>query len=115
VFTSFKTDQDAVKPEFLFSFTPTLENYTNMTAQLRLLCFAINSADHLILRDTVSLIVVFAYAMAFDPPPPKISHVMLSTQDAACRAAVLLSTFLTKNFKILTPLLVICLSTNRPS
>ena len=31
VFTSFKTDADAVKPEFLFSFTPTLENYTNMT------------------------------------------------------------------------------------
>ena len=29
--TSFKTDADAVKPEFLFSFTPTLENYTNMT------------------------------------------------------------------------------------
>mgnify|MGYP000609528523 CR=1 FL=1 len=26
VFTSFKTDADAVKPEFLFRFTPTLEN-----------------------------------------------------------------------------------------
>lgn len=30
VFTSFKTDADAVKPEFLFTFTPTLENYVNM-------------------------------------------------------------------------------------
>ena len=31
VFTSFKTDADAVKPEFLLFFTPTLENYVNMT------------------------------------------------------------------------------------
>ncbi len=31
VLTSFKTDADAVKPELLFWFTPTLENYTNMT------------------------------------------------------------------------------------
>jgi len=29
VFTSFKTDADAVKPEHLFFFTPTLENYAN--------------------------------------------------------------------------------------
>jgi len=31
VLTSFKTDADAVKPEFLFTFQPTLENYLNMT------------------------------------------------------------------------------------
>ena len=31
VLTSFKTDADAVKPEYLIWFTPTLENYTNMT------------------------------------------------------------------------------------
>ena len=31
VFTSFKTDADAVKPEHLFFFTPTLENYASMT------------------------------------------------------------------------------------
>ena len=31
IFTSFKTDADAVKPEFLFFFEPTRENYTNMT------------------------------------------------------------------------------------
>jgi len=34
VLTSFKTDADAVKPEFLFFFTPTLENYFNMTEKL---------------------------------------------------------------------------------
>ena len=37
VLTSFKTDADAVKPEFLFMFTPTLENYTNMTENLSLI------------------------------------------------------------------------------
>ena len=30
VLTSFKTDADAVKPEYLFVFAPTLENYLNM-------------------------------------------------------------------------------------
>ena len=31
VFTSFKTDADAVKPEYLFVFKPTLENYVNLS------------------------------------------------------------------------------------
>ena len=37
IFTSFKTDADAVKPEFLFFFKPTLENYLNMTENLSLI------------------------------------------------------------------------------
>ena len=43
VFTSFKTDADAVKPEHLFFFTPTLENYANMTENYDYWRFAINS------------------------------------------------------------------------
>ena len=31
IFTSFKTDADAVKPEFLLFFKPTFDNYLNMT------------------------------------------------------------------------------------
>ena len=43
VLTSFKTDADAVKPEFLFFFTPTLENYLNMTENYDYWRFATNS------------------------------------------------------------------------
>jgi len=43
VFTSFKTDADAVKPEHLLFFTPTLENYANMTENYDYWRFAINS------------------------------------------------------------------------
>ena len=42
IFTSFKTDADAVKPEFLFFFTPTLENYLNMTENYDYWRFATN-------------------------------------------------------------------------
>ena len=43
VFTSFKTDADAVKPEHLLFFTPTLENYVNMTQNYDYWRFATNS------------------------------------------------------------------------
>ena len=43
ILTSFKTDADAVKPEFLFRFSPTLENYTNMTDNYDYWRFATNS------------------------------------------------------------------------
>ncbi|MEO0991946.1 MAG: carbohydrate ABC transporter permease, partial [Pseudomonadota bacterium] len=43
VFTSFKTDADAVKPEHLLFFTPTLDNYLNMTENYDYWRFATNS------------------------------------------------------------------------
>ena len=69
VFTSFKTDADAVKPEFLFVFTPTLENYLNMTENYDYWRFAINSAITATFATLFSLVVGVpaAYAMAFNP------------------------------------------------
>ena len=69
VFTSFKTDIDAVKPEFLFWFTPTLENYTNMTENYDYWRFATNSVITSVTATLLTLIVGVpcAYAMAFNP------------------------------------------------
>ena len=66
VLTSFKTDIDAVKPEFLFFFTPTLDNYLNMTENYDYWRFAINSV---ITSSFATLFALFvgvpaAYAMA---------------------------------------------------
>ena len=58
VVTSFKTDADAVKPEHLFFFTPTLENYTNMTENYDYWRFTINSAI------TASFATLFALFVA---------------------------------------------------
>ena len=57
VFTSFKTDVDAVKPEFLFKFTPTLENYTNMTENYDYWRFAINSVITSTFATVLALVV----------------------------------------------------------
>ncbi|HCI08424.1 MAG TPA: sugar ABC transporter permease, partial [Sulfitobacter sp.] len=69
VFTSFKTDADAVKPEFLFFFTPTLDNYTNMTQNYDYWRFAINSVITSSFATLFALVVGVpaAYAMAFNP------------------------------------------------
>jgi sorbitol/mannitol transport system permease protein len=69
VFTSFKTDADAVKPEFLFIFTPTLENYVNMAQNYDYWRFAINSVITSTFATAFALVVGIpaAYAMAFDP------------------------------------------------
>ena len=69
VFTSFKTDADAVNPEFLFFFTPTLENYANMTENYDYWHFATNSIVTSVLATAVALVVGIpaAYAMAFNP------------------------------------------------
>ena len=69
VFTSFKTDADAVKPEHLFLFTPTLENYLNMTENYDYWRFAKNSVITSVFATAFTLIVGVpsAYAMAFDP------------------------------------------------
>ena len=45
IFTSFKTDADAVKPEFLLFFKPTFDNYLNMTDNYDYWRFAIFASD----------------------------------------------------------------------
>ena len=69
VLTSFKTDADAVKPEFLFFFTPTLDNYLNMTENYDYWRFASNSVITSVLATALALFVGIpsAYAMAFNP------------------------------------------------
>ena len=102
VLTSFKTDADAVKPEFLFKFTPTLENYTNMTENYDYWRFAINSIITSTFATLFALVVGVpaAYAMAFDPSrhTKDILVWMLSTQMLPAAAVLYPMTFLTKNF-----------------
>ena len=102
VFTSFKTDADAVKPEFLFVFTPTIENYVNMTENYDYLRFAINS---MITATFATIFAIFvgvpcAYAMAFNPTrrTKDILVWMLSTKMLPAAAVLYPMTFLTKNF-----------------
>ena len=102
VFTSFKTDADAVKPEFLFFFTPTLENYVNMTANYDYWRFAQNSVITSVFATVLTLVVGVpaAYAMAFDPSrhTKDILIWMLSTKMLPAAAVLYPMTFLTKNF-----------------
>lgn len=69
VITSFKTDADAVKPEFLFFFTPTLDNYLNMAENYDYWRFAKNSVITAVLATVFTMFVGIpaAYAMAFNP------------------------------------------------
>ncbi len=55
--TSFKTDADAVKPELLFSFTPTLENYLNMSENYDYWRFATNSVITSVFATLFALVV----------------------------------------------------------
>ncbi|MDC1216296.1 carbohydrate ABC transporter permease [Octadecabacter sp.] len=102
VFTSFKTDQDAVNPEFLFRFTPTLENYTNITKNYDYWKFATNSVITSTFATLFALIVGVpaAYAMAFNPSrhTKDILMWMLSTKMLPAAAVLYPMTFLTKNF-----------------
>ena len=102
VFTSFKTDADAVKPEFLFFFTPTLENYTNMTENYDYWRFAINSVITASFATLFALVVGVpcAYAMAFNPTKrtKDVLVWMLSTKMLPAAAVLYPMTFLTKNF-----------------
>ena len=99
--TSFKTDADAVKPEFLFSFTPTLENYTNMTDNYDYWRFASNSVITSVLATIFVLVVGVpcAYAMAFDPSrgTKDILMWMLSTKMLPAAAVLYPMIFLTKS------------------
>lgn len=102
VLTSFKTDADAVKPEFLFMFTPTLDNYLNMTDNYDYWRFASNSVITSVFATIFTLFagVPAAYAMAFDPSrhTKDILVWMLSTKMLPAAAVLYPMTFLTKNF-----------------
>ena len=102
ILTSFKTDADAVKPEFLFFFTPTLENYLNMTENYDYWRFAANSVITSVFATMFTLFVGIpcAYAMAFNPSrhTKDILMWMLSTKMLPAAAVLYPMTFLTKNF-----------------
>ncbi len=102
VLTSFKTDQDAVNPDLLWRFTPTLENYANMTENYDYWRFAINSIITSSFATLLALVVGVpaAYAMAFDPSrhTKDILMWMLSTKMLPAAAVLYPMTFLTKNF-----------------
>ena len=101
VLTSFKTDADAVKPEFLFFFTPTLENYVNMTENYDYWRFATNSVITSVLATIFALAVGIpcAYAMAFNPSraTKDVLMWMLSTKMLPAAAVLYPMTFLTKS------------------
>tara|TARA_B100000941_G_scaffold24576_1_gene14726 strand:- start:4358 stop:5200 length:843 start_codon:yes stop_codon:yes gene_type:complete len=102
VLTSFKTDADAVKPEFLIFFKPTLENYFNMTDNYDYWRFAINSTITSIFATLFSLFVGIpaSYVMAFNPTKntKNILIWMLSTKMLPAAAVLYPMTFITKNF-----------------
>ena len=100
VLTSFKTDADAVKPEFLLFFTPTLENYLNMTENYDYWRFARNSAITAVSATLFNLIVGVpaAYAMAFNPSKvtKDVLMWMLSTKMLPAAAVLYPMIFLAK-------------------
>lgn len=101
IFTSFKTDADAVKPEHLLFFTPTLENYLNMTENYDYWRFATNSVITSVFATIFALAVGIpcAYAMAFNPSraTKDVLMWMLSTKMLPAAAVLYPMTFLTKS------------------
>ena len=91
-----------MKPEHLFFFTPTLENYTNMTENYDYWRFAINSVITSSFATLFALAVGVpcAYAMAFNPSrhTKDILMWMLSTKMLPAAAVLYPMTFITKNF-----------------
>ena len=104
VLTSFKTDADAVKPEYLFFFQPTLENYINMTSNYNYWRFAQNSAITAVVATLFNLAVGIpaAYAMAFNPSrsTKNILVWMLSTKMLPAAAVLYPMIFLAKGIGI---------------
>ena len=102
ILTSLKTDADAVKPEYLFFFKPTFENYLNMTENYDYWRFAVNSILTSVFATIFSLFVGIpaSYAMAFNPTrnTKNILVWMLSTKMLPAAAVLYPMTFLTKNF-----------------
>lgn len=117
VLTSFKTDADAVKPEFLFFFTPTFENYLNMTENYDYWRFAKNSVITSVFATILALLVGIpcAYAMAFNPArrTKDILMWMLSTKMLPAAAVLYPMTYLTKGLGLFDThfmiILVLCL------
>ena len=101
VLTSFKTDADAVKPEYLIWFRPTLENYVNMTENYDYWRFATNSVITSVFATIFALAVGIpcAYAMAFNPSrgTKDVLMWMLSTKMLPAAAVLYPMTFLTKS------------------
>ncbi|MCH2077549.1 MAG: carbohydrate ABC transporter permease [Rhodobacteraceae bacterium] len=101
ILTSFKTDADAVKPEFLIFFQPTLENYLNMTENYDYWRFARNSMITSVFATIFALAVGIpcAYAMAFNPSraTKDVLMWMLSTKMLPAAAVLYPMTFLTKS------------------
>ena len=101
VLTSFKTDADAVKPEFIIFFQPTLENYLNMTENYDYWRFAQNSVITAVFATIFALAVGIpcAYAMAFNPSraTKDVLMWMLSTKMLPAAAVLYPMTFLTKS------------------
>ena len=101
VLTSFKTDAEAVKPEFLLLFTPTLDNYLNMTENYNYWRFATNSVITSVFATIFALAVGIpcAYAMAFNPSrsTKDVLMWMLSTKMLPAAAVLYPMTFLTKS------------------
>ena len=101
VLTSFKTDADAVKPEYLLFFKPTLENYLNMTQNYDYWRFASNSVITSVFATIFTLFVGIpaAYVMAFNPSraTKDILIWMLSTKMLPAAAVLYPMTFLTKS------------------
>ena len=99
--TSFKTDADAVKPEFLFFFTPTLDNYLNMTENYDYWRFARNSVITAVFATVFTLFVGIpcAYAMAFNQSraTKDVLMWMLSTKMLPAAGVLYPMTFLTKS------------------
>ena len=104
VLTSFKTDADAVKPEHLIWFTPTLDNYLNMTDNYDYWRFAQNSVISSVLATlfTLGVGIPAAYAMAFNPTrsPKDVLMWMLSTKMLPAAAVLYPMTFLAKSLGI---------------
>jgi polyol transport system permease protein len=101
VLTSFKTDADAVKPEHLIWFTPTFENYLNMTENYDYWRFARNSVITAVFATAFTLCVGIpcAYAMAFNPSrsTKDVLMWMLSTKMLPAAAVLYPMTFITKS------------------
>lgn len=101
ILTSFKTDADAVKPEHLFFFTPTLENYANMTDNYDYWRFATNSVITSVFATIFALAVGIpcAYAMAFNPSraTKDVLMWMLSTKMLPAAGVLYPMTFMTKS------------------
>ncbi len=101
VVTSFKTDADAVKPEFLIFFAPTLENYLNMTENYDYWRFARNSVITSVFATVLALAagIPAAYAMAFNPAraTKDVLMWMLSTKMLPAAAVLYPMTFITKS------------------